>query len=99
MTIIIKFNFAGVFDQLMIDTTDGKFPLLQLGQVANKTPQLIVVNMTTSPQVNLISFYTVLLCKAKRMYIYIYFTINNIFALHSKWGVTELTILKIVNSV
>ena len=43
--------FVGAFDNLIVDTEDGKFPLIQLGQLAQKSPQLIVINLTTSPQV------------------------------------------------
>jgi len=41
---------GGVFDQMEIETTDGVFPLIQLGQVAQKNPQLVVINMMASPQ-------------------------------------------------
>uniref|UniRef100_A0A4W5PGH9 Ribosome-recycling factor, mitochondrial n=1 Tax=Hucho hucho TaxID=62062 RepID=A0A4W5PGH9_9TELE len=36
----------GALDHIMVYTTDGKFPLNQLGQISMKSPQLIVVNLT-----------------------------------------------------
>ena len=44
---------TGVFDNLAVETEDGKFPLIQLGQVLQKSPQLVVINMASSPQVRL----------------------------------------------
>ncbi|KAK6315625.1 hypothetical protein J4Q44_G00131490 [Coregonus suidteri] len=38
----------GALDHIVVFTTDGKFPLNQLGQISMKSPQLIVVNMTES---------------------------------------------------
>ncbi|NXG33386.1 RRFM protein, partial [Dromaius novaehollandiae] len=40
----------GAFDHIMVVTKDGKFPLNQLGQISQKSPQLIVVNMTSFPE-------------------------------------------------
>uniref|UniRef100_A0A0B6ZY78 Ribosome-recycling factor, mitochondrial n=1 Tax=Arion vulgaris TaxID=1028688 RepID=A0A0B6ZY78_9EUPU len=40
----------GVFDNLVIKTPDGNFPLIQLGQVIQKSAQLLTINMTPSPQ-------------------------------------------------
>lgn len=35
----------------MVTTQDGKFPLNQLGQISMKSPQLIMVNMSSFPEV------------------------------------------------
>ncbi|XP_005091894.1 ribosome-recycling factor, mitochondrial [Aplysia californica] len=40
----------GVFDKLIVKTPDGNFPLIQLGQVVQKSPQMILVNLAASPQ-------------------------------------------------
>ncbi|CAG5133140.1 unnamed protein product [Candidula unifasciata] len=40
----------GVFDNLVIKTPDGNFPLIQLGQVIQKSAQMLAINMTPSPQ-------------------------------------------------
>ncbi|XP_025112644.1 ribosome-recycling factor, mitochondrial-like isoform X2 [Pomacea canaliculata] len=40
----------GVYDSLQIRTPDGVFPLIQLGQIVQKNPNLILVNMASSPQ-------------------------------------------------
>uniref|UniRef100_A0A8C7RSH9 Ribosome-recycling factor, mitochondrial n=1 Tax=Oncorhynchus mykiss TaxID=8022 RepID=A0A8C7RSH9_ONCMY len=40
---------TGALDHIVVHTTDGKFPLNQLGQMSMKPPQLIVVNMTGFP--------------------------------------------------
>jgi ribosome recycling factor len=40
----------GVFDKLIIKTPDGNLPLIQLGQVVQKSPQLLTINMAPSPQ-------------------------------------------------
>ncbi|XP_076875277.1 ribosome-recycling factor, mitochondrial [Brachyhypopomus gauderio] len=40
----------GALDHILVNTKDGKFPLNQLGQVSMKSPQLIVVNMTSNPE-------------------------------------------------
>ncbi|XP_059906248.1 ribosome-recycling factor, mitochondrial isoform X2 [Gadus macrocephalus] len=42
--------YSGALDHIVVTTPDGKFPLNQLGQVSMKSPQLIVVNMTSSPE-------------------------------------------------
>lgn len=43
--------FRGALDHITVTTKDGKFPLNQLGQISQKSPQLIVVNMTNFPEV------------------------------------------------
>ncbi|KAK2174596.1 hypothetical protein NP493_790g01022 [Ridgeia piscesae] len=43
-------NTSGAFDNLAVEMEDGKFPLIQLGQVLQKSPQLVVINMASSPQ-------------------------------------------------
>ncbi|XP_025905372.1 ribosome-recycling factor, mitochondrial [Nothoprocta perdicaria] len=40
----------GAFDHIVVVTKDGKFPLNQLGQISQKSPQLIIVNMTNFPE-------------------------------------------------
>ncbi|NXA49862.1 RRFM protein, partial [Nothocercus julius] len=40
----------GAFDHIIVVTKDGKFPLNQLGQISQKSPQLIIVNMTNFPE-------------------------------------------------
>ena len=40
----------GVLDNLSVHTPDGDFALNQLGQVVQKNPQLIVIDMTALPQ-------------------------------------------------
>ncbi|KAM4634599.1 ribosome-recycling factor, mitochondrial isoform 1-T2 [Polymixia lowei] len=40
----------GALDHIVVTTKDGKFPLNQLGQISVKSPQLIVVNMTSFPE-------------------------------------------------
>ncbi|XP_063066539.1 ribosome-recycling factor, mitochondrial [Engraulis encrasicolus] len=40
----------GALDHITVSTADGKFPLNQLGQISMKSPQLIIVNMTSSPE-------------------------------------------------
>ncbi|NXT58624.1 RRFM protein, partial [Pluvianellus socialis] len=40
----------GVLDHVIVMTKDGKFPLNQLGQISQKSPQLIIVNMTNFPE-------------------------------------------------
>lgn len=40
----------GALDHIIVMTKDGKFPLNQLGQISQKSPQLIVVNMTNFPE-------------------------------------------------
>ncbi|XP_043106202.1 ribosome-recycling factor, mitochondrial [Puntigrus tetrazona] len=41
---------AGALDNITVATKDGKFPLNQLGQISMKSPQLLVVNMTSFPE-------------------------------------------------
>ncbi|XP_036451603.1 ribosome-recycling factor, mitochondrial [Colossoma macropomum] len=41
---------SGALDHITVTTKDGKFPLNQLGQISMKSPQLIVVNMTSYPE-------------------------------------------------
>ncbi|XP_021269561.1 ribosome-recycling factor, mitochondrial isoform X4 [Numida meleagris] len=40
----------GALDHIIVTTKDGKFPLNQLGQISQKSPQLVVVNMTNFPE-------------------------------------------------
>ncbi|XP_029855851.1 ribosome-recycling factor, mitochondrial isoform X3 [Aquila chrysaetos chrysaetos] len=40
----------GALDHIILMTKDGKFPLNQLGQISQKSPQLIIVNMTNFPE-------------------------------------------------
>ncbi|NXC41847.1 RRFM protein, partial [Penelope pileata] len=40
----------GALDHIIVMTKDGKFPLNQLGQISQKSPQLMVVNMTNFPE-------------------------------------------------
>ncbi|KAK7495775.1 hypothetical protein BaRGS_00012995 [Batillaria attramentaria] len=40
----------GVYDNLQVKTDDGVFPLIQLGQIVQKNPTLILVNMAAAPQ-------------------------------------------------
>ncbi|XP_070845843.1 ribosome-recycling factor, mitochondrial isoform X2 [Chaetodon trifascialis] len=40
----------GALDHIVVTTQDGKFPLNQLGQVSMKSPQLIIVNMSSFPE-------------------------------------------------
>nr|XP_056716643.1 ribosome-recycling factor, mitochondrial [Euleptes europaea] len=40
----------GSLDHIIVATEDGKFPLNQLGQVSLKSPQLILVNMSSFPE-------------------------------------------------
>ncbi|TRY69655.1 hypothetical protein DNTS_028422 [Danionella cerebrum] len=42
---------AGALDHIAVTTRDGKFPLNQLGQISMKSPHLLVVNMTSYPEV------------------------------------------------
>lgn len=41
---------VGAFDQLVVETSDGKFPLNQLAQIVQKNPSLIAINMGPVPQ-------------------------------------------------
>ncbi|XP_028570714.2 ribosome-recycling factor, mitochondrial isoform X2 [Podarcis muralis] len=40
----------GALDHVTVATKDGKFPLSQLGQISLKSPQLILVNMSSFPE-------------------------------------------------
>uniref|UniRef100_A0A8C8VGA7 Ribosome-recycling factor, mitochondrial n=1 Tax=Pelusios castaneus TaxID=367368 RepID=A0A8C8VGA7_9SAUR len=40
----------GALDHIIVTTKDGKFPLNQLGQISQKSPQLIIVNMASFPE-------------------------------------------------
>ncbi|XP_051893042.1 ribosome-recycling factor, mitochondrial isoform X2 [Pristis pectinata] len=40
----------GALDHITVTTSNGKFPLNHLGQVSMKSPQLILVNMTSFPE-------------------------------------------------
>ncbi|NXG58263.1 RRFM protein, partial [Hemiprocne comata] len=40
----------GALDHIMVVTKEGKFPLNQLGQISQKSPQLLIVNMTSFPE-------------------------------------------------
>ncbi|XP_052670638.1 ribosome-recycling factor, mitochondrial [Harpia harpyja] len=40
----------GALDHIIVMTKDGKFPLNQLGQISQKSPQIIIVNMTNFPE-------------------------------------------------
>ncbi|KAK7896270.1 hypothetical protein WMY93_021595 [Mugilogobius chulae] len=40
----------GALDHIVVSTEAGKFPLNQLGQISMKSPQLIVVNMSSFPE-------------------------------------------------
>ncbi|XP_063000587.1 ribosome-recycling factor, mitochondrial [Elgaria multicarinata webbii] len=40
----------GALDHITVATEDGKFPLNQLAQVSLKSPQLIIVNMSSFPE-------------------------------------------------
>ncbi|XP_078282116.1 ribosome-recycling factor, mitochondrial isoform X2 [Rhinoraja longicauda] len=40
----------GALDHITVTTSEGKFPLNHLGQVSMKSPQLILVNMTSFPE-------------------------------------------------
>nr|XP_057913766.1 ribosome-recycling factor, mitochondrial [Doryrhamphus excisus]XP_057913767.1 ribosome-recycling factor, mitochondrial [Doryrhamphus excisus] len=40
----------GALDHIVVSTQDGKFPLNQLGQVSMKSPQIILVNMSSFPE-------------------------------------------------
>ncbi|XP_060916678.1 ribosome-recycling factor, mitochondrial [Labrus mixtus] len=41
---------AGALDHIVVTTQDGKFPLNQLGQISMKSPQVIMVNMSSFPE-------------------------------------------------
>ena len=41
---------AGAFDQLIVETDDGKFPLIQIAQITQKNPSLVMIDLTVMPQ-------------------------------------------------
>lgn len=41
---------TGAFDQLIIQTDDGPFPLNQLAQIVQKSPTLLIINLAAMPQ-------------------------------------------------
>lgn len=41
---------TNTFQTIPVETADGKFPLNQLGQVIQKNPSLIIINLAMSPQ-------------------------------------------------
>lgn len=41
----------GSFDHITVVTADGKLALNQIGQISMKSPQLILVNMASFPEV------------------------------------------------
>ena len=43
---------TGAFDNLVVESEDGKFPLIQLGQVLQKSPQLVVINFVSTGEVS-----------------------------------------------
>ena len=51
LTILLMCFCLGALDHIVVTTQDGKFPLNQLGQVSMKTPQLIMINMSSFPEV------------------------------------------------
>ncbi|XP_059720877.1 ribosome-recycling factor, mitochondrial isoform X2 [Haemorhous mexicanus] len=52
----------GALDHITVVTKDGKFPLNQLGQISQKSPQLLTVNMTSFPEALSLSW----ICKTTR---------------------------------
>lgn len=61
-------GLPGVFDNLVVKTPDGNFPLIQLGQVIQKSAQLLTINMTPSPQVRIFTYCDNINCA---MYIFL----------------------------
>ena len=47
----LKLYIPGSFDQLLIDTEDGPFPLNQLAQIVMKNPTLLIIDLASMPQV------------------------------------------------
>ncbi|KAM9841793.1 ribosome-recycling factor, mitochondrial [Aulostomus maculatus] len=43
-------TLQGALDHIVVTTQDGKFPLNQLGQISMKSPQMIIVNMSSFPE-------------------------------------------------
>lgn len=41
---------VGSFDRVVVETSDGRFHLNQLGQIAQKNPQMIMINLAAVPQ-------------------------------------------------
>lgn len=41
----------GALDHIVVSTQDGKFPLNQLGQISMKSPLVIMVNMSSFPEI------------------------------------------------
>ena len=50
------FPSSGIFDNLQIETPDGKLPLIRIAQIQQKSAQLIVINLGASPQVLIFLF-------------------------------------------
>ncbi|XP_063172051.1 ribosome-recycling factor, mitochondrial [Candoia aspera] len=48
-TLGIRTN-PGALDSIIVTTNDGKFPLNQLAQISQQSPQLLVVNMSSFPE-------------------------------------------------
>ncbi len=40
----------GLLDEVIAETPDGQFPLIEIAQITQKNPQLVVINMATNPQ-------------------------------------------------
>ena len=45
-------SFAVSFENLKIETPDGKFPLIQIAQIIQKSPNMIVINMGATAHVS-----------------------------------------------
>jgi len=41
---------AGSLDRIPVETADGKFPLIQIAQIVQKNPNLMIINCTMAPQ-------------------------------------------------
>lgn len=41
---------VGALDRIPVETADGKFPLIQIAQIVQKNPNLMIVNCTMAPQ-------------------------------------------------
>lgn len=46
------FFISGALDSIIVTTKDGKFPLNQLAQISQHSAQLLVVNMSSFPEVS-----------------------------------------------
>ncbi len=44
--------FIGVLDHLQVKTDEGTFTLIQLGQISQKNPSMVIVDLSTMPQVS-----------------------------------------------